>query len=269
MSQTPPAAEATVEGQMFLFRKPELLTREQHGGMGITRPDQPVSFAAKARAVPLTLSEITTAMRDYPIIFTSSDNPQPLAVLGLLDDINLFVNDEGEWDPNTYIPGYIRRYPFALATDRQSDTANPRMAMIVDAEYEGIATGADIPFFDGEQPSEAMKQAMEFCQNYEQDRLQTNRFAQELASYDLLAQQMAQFTPEGQQAQPFAQYIGIEEKRLQDMPDEKFLELRKTGLLPVFYAQLMSMNNWRSLLDRRARRFDLTGDAVLKPLATS
>lgn len=269
MSQTPPAAEPTVEGQMFLFRKPELLTREQHGDKGISRPDAPLGFAAKARAVPLTLSEVTTAMRFYPIIFTSTDNPQPLAVLGLLDDVNLFVDDNGDWDPNTYVPGYIRRYPFALASDRQSDPQNTRMAMIVDGEYEGITAGGDIPFFSGDEPSDAMKQAMEFCQNYEQDRLQTLRFAQQLKEYDLLAQQLAQFTPEGQEAKPFAQYIGTEEKRLQDLPDEKFLELRKSGMLQVLYAQLMSMTNWRTLLDRRARRYELSGENVLKPLAKS
>ncbi|NRA30914.1 MAG: SapC family protein [Parvularculaceae bacterium] len=270
MSQTPPQSAApTVEGQMYLFRQAELITREAHGGMGISQPERPLGFAEAARAVPVTMSEISTAMRYYPIIFSSSENPIPLAVLGLMDDVNLFVEDNGEWAVDHYVPGYIRRYPFALATDRESDTENPRMAIIVDAGYEGISKTPEVPFFEGEGPSDAMKQAMEFCQSYERDRLTTNRFAEELKKYDLLAQQMAQYTPEGQGPQAFARYVGVDEKKLAALSDEQFLELRKSNILPILYAQLMSMGNWRTLLDRRARRFNLTGEDVLKPLPKS
>jgi hypothetical protein len=80
---------------------------------------------------------------------------------------------------------------------------------------------------------------------------------------------MAQYTPEGKDAQAFARYIGTEEKRLQELADDKYLELRKNNILPILYAQLMSMGNWRTLLDRRARRHGLTGDEVLKPRQSS
>ncbi|WP_051881339.1 SapC family protein [Parvularcula oceani] len=267
MSQTPPAANGPqIQGQMFLFRNPQLLTREKHGNLGVSRPERPFAFAEQIRAVPLTVSEVASAMKHFPIIFSDLENPQPLAVLGLIDEQNIFVNDAGEWDENVYVPGYLRRYPFALATDRESDPQNPRMAIIVDEAYEGIQAGGDLPFFDGDQPSDAMKQAMEYCQQYERDRMITQNFAKTLAGYDLLAEQVAQFTPEGGQAQPFAKYNGVEEKRLNELSDEKFLELRKSNILPILHAQLMSMGNWRALMDRRARRFNLTGEAVLKPL---
>ncbi|MEM1379368.1 MAG: SapC family protein [Pseudomonadota bacterium] len=270
MSQTPTAnAAPTVDGQMYLFRKAELITREVHGGMGISKPERPLAFCEGARAVPLTLSEITTAMKFYPVIFSSEENPIPLAVLGLMDDVNLFVDDKGEWVQDYYVPGYIRRYPFALATDRDSGADNPRMAIIVDGGYEGISTEPEVPFFNGDQPSDAMNQAMEFCQNYERDRLQTNRFAETLKNYGILTQQMAQYTPEGEEPQAFARYVGVDENKLNELPDDKFLELRKSNMLPIIHAQLMSMSNWRSVLDRRARRFNLTGTDVLKPLPKS
>lgn len=269
MSQTPPAA-ATIEGQMYLFRKAELVTRDAHGSMGISKPERPLAFCEQARAVPLTLSELPTAMRFYPIIFTSTDNPVPLAVMGLIDDVNLFVGEDGQWAEGHYVPGYLRRYPFALASDRDSDPSDPRMAIIVDAEYEGLTSSPEIPFFkeDGS-PSDAMMQAMDFCKSYETDRLQTARFAETLKGFDILAQQAAQYTPEGQETQAFARYVGVDEKKLQELPDDKFLELRRANVLPLLYAQLMSMANWRTVLDRRARRFNLTGDDVLKPLKTN
>jgi hypothetical protein len=254
---------------MYLFRKAELITRERHGDMGITRPERPLAFCEAARAVPITLSEVTTAMRTYPIIFASPENPVPLAVLGLVDDENLFVEENGEWSQDYYVPGYIRRYPFALAQDKQGDTENPRMAIIVDAEYEGITKDSDIPFFDNGEPSEAMKQAMEFCQSYERDRIQTQRFADTLKGYDLLAQQMAQYSPDGKEQQAFARYVGVEEERLKNLADDKFLELRKSNILPILYAQLMSMGNWRTLLDRRARKHNLDTNTVLQQQKTN
>jgi hypothetical protein len=87
-----------------------------------------------------------------------------------------------------------------------------------------------------------------------------------MPKYDLLSEQVAQFTPEGAtQPVPFAKYVGVEEQRLQNLPDDQFLALRKSNILPLLHAQLMSMGNWRMLMERRARRYDLSGEAVLKP----
>lgn len=268
MSTTPTASNPNLEGSMFLFTKPALLNKEQHGSLGVSRPERPFAFAEKVRAVPLTISEIPSASRHYPVIFSEKGTALPLAVVGIIDDENLFVNSNGDWDENVYVPGYLRRYPFALASDRASDPQNPRMAMIVDEGYEGIKENSELPFFqnDGE-PSDAMKQAMEYCQTYERDRQVTLQFADQLNKFDILAEQVAQFTPDGAaEARPFAKYVGTEEKRLAELSDEQFLELRRSNVLPILYSQLMSMGNWRSLMERRARRHDLKGESVLSPL---
>lgn len=250
---------------MFLFNKPVLLNREQHSHLGISRPERPFGYAEKIRAVPLTLSEIAMASHFYPVIFAESGAPMPLAVVGLLDDQNLFVEENGEWTDGAYVPGYLRRYPFALANDRGSDPNNPRMAMIVDEQYEGVKEGAELPFFVDGEPSEAMQQAMAYCQNYERDRVQTAQFAEQLKSYDLLTEQVAQFTPEGEtEPKPFARYVGVDENKFRALEDAKFLELRKSNILPLLYAQLMSMGNWRRLMERRAKRLGVSGADVLK-----
>ncbi len=263
MSEVPPVADTPkIEGSMFLFREPELLTKEKFAGKGISKPDRPYAFCDSVRAVPITVTEIPMVQKNYPIIFAEPSNPMPMAVVGLVDEVNLFVDDQGNWDADTYIPGYVRRYPFALANDNNSD----RMAIVVDAGYEGINDSPEINFFENDEISEATKGAMDFCSNYERDRAITVNFAQTLAGFNLVASQVAQFTPEGGESQPFAQYTGVDEKLLSELEDEKFLELRKANIIPILYAQLMSMGNWRVLMDRRARRFDLQGEAVLKPM---
>lgn len=265
MSDTPSAApqEPSLEGRMYLFRKAELLNKEKHAGLGISKPERPFQFCEAARAIPLTVGEISAAQKHYPIIFADETNPLPMAVVGIIDDVNLFIDEKGEWEQNVYVPGYVRRYPFALASDQQSS----RMAMIVDAEYEGINNSPDIPFFEGAELSQWTQQAMDFCTNYERDRQITVNFAQELAKFNIITNQMAQFTPDGtDQPQPFAQYFGVDESKLAELSEEQFLSLRKSNILPVLYAQLMSMGNWRTLMDRRARRFNLNREELLKPI---
>lgn len=260
MSETQGAPQIT--GQMYLFERPELLNKEQHGGYGLVRPEQPCKFCAKARAIPLTVSELPAAMKDFPIVFLSAEEPMPLAVTGLVDDVNLFVDEQGNWEENRYVPGYLRRYPFAVASETGG---SERYAIVIDAAYEGMVQGGEMPLFEDGQPTAATEQAIEFCKSYEQDRRLTENFMNTLKEFDLVTGQAAQFTPAGStEPQPFAQYFGVDEKRLGELSDEKFLELRKSNILPLLYAQLMSLGNWRMLLQRRAKRFSLTEDQIVQ-----
>ncbi|WDI33217.1 SapC family protein [Hyphococcus flavus] len=265
MSEAQPVPQVT--GRMFLYEKPELLTKEEHGELKVKQSDSPFAFAAKARAIPITYSEIPSAMKNFPLIFMSKEQPQMLAVTGLYDDINLFVGDDGKWEDHTYVPGYIRRYPFGLANESEGD----RLAVIIDRAFDGFATNGDgAPLFKDGELTEETARLVEFCKGYEQDRSLTEQFVRVLQDNELIQAQTAQYTPIGSSdAVDFASYFSIDEKRLNELPDEKLLEIRKSGMLPLVYGMLMSMGNWRLLLQRRAKRFDLQDGAIFKPLATN
>ncbi len=251
-----------VTGKMFLYEKPELLMKEQHGGLTMKPAKQPYGFVAKARAIPITLNEVPAAMKDYPLIFMSQEQPQLLAVTGLYDDINLFVTEEGQWEESRYVPGYVRRYPFGLAADNEGE----RMAIVIDRAFEGFCDDGDVALFQNDELSDTSKAAVEYCKTYERDRQMTDQFAKALSDLGLVLPQTAQYTPQGKtEPVSFAQYFGIDETKLAELPDEKVLEIRKNGMLPLAYALLMSMGNWRLLLQRRAKRFNLSEDNIFQP----
>jgi hypothetical protein len=253
MSQTQAAPQVT--GKMFLFERPELLNRETHANIGLDAAAKPFGFCSKIRAVPLTISEIPEASKHFPVVFMSKEEPMPLAILGLHEDVNLFVDDAGNWEAMTYIPGYLRRYPFALA----GETSGDRMALVIDAAYEGFSKTAARKLFENNDMSQFAKQAMEFTQTYEQDRRLTDQIVKELKKYDFIQGQTAQYTPAGDtQPRPFANYFGVDEQKLRDLSDEQFLELRKINVLPILYAHLMSLANWRTLISRRMSRLNIT-----------
>ncbi len=255
-----------VTGRMFLYEQPELLMKEKHGDLGITPASQPFGFAAKVRALPITLGEIPSAIKDYPLIFMSQEQPQLLAVTGLYDDFNLFVDDNGNWEDFSYIPGYVRRYPFGVAAEASGE----RMAVVIDRGFEGLSTTGENRLFEDGQMTQQTQAAVDFVKTYERDRQQTEQFAKVLNHHELIQQQTAHYTPTGaSEPVTFAQYFGVDEERLKALPVETKMELESQGVLALIYALLISMGNWRLLLQRRAKRFNLTEQDVFKPLVSN
>jgi hypothetical protein len=253
MSQT--AQPLQISGTMFLYDRPELLNVQSHGDLGVRAASRPFSFCSKVRAIPLTISEIAEASRHFPVVFGSQDEPQPLAIVGLQDDINLFVDEDGNWDPYAYVPGYVRRYPFGLAAEQGGD----RFALVIDAGFEGVHRDADRKLFTDGQLSDLSKQALEFTKTYETDRRLTEQVFKSVKELNLITGQTAQYTPTGSQTpQAFAQYFGVDERKLIELSDEEFLKVRKLNVLPVLYAHLLSLGNWRTLILRRMRRYGMT-----------
>ena len=259
MSETQGAPQLT--GKMFLFESPELMNAEQHGSLGLSAPAKRYEFCAKARGIPITVSEIPAAMKDYPVVMMSEENPIPLAIVGMIDDVNLFVDENGEWEENRYVPGYVRRYPFALA----GESAGERMAVIIDTSFEGLKPNGDVPLFENGEPSEQTQAAIEFCKTFEKDRLMTEEFGKRLLDLGVVQSQTAQYTPQGSsEPQAFARYFGIDEEKFKEISDDQANELRKNGMLALMYAMMMSLGNWRVILQRRAKRFGLSESQLLQ-----
>ena len=74
-------------------------------------------------AIPLTIEEFPMVQRFLPIVFTVGENSIPIALMGLNEGVNVFVDDEGALlDENFYVPAYVRRYPYMLARLRPDAT---------------------------------------------------------------------------------------------------------------------------------------------------
>lgn len=261
MSQT---EAPQITGNMLFYQRPELLNREHHGSLGMIPSEKPFSFASKARAVPITILEASSAMKHYPIVFTARENPTLIAVLGAIDDVNLFVDEKGMWEKNVYVPAYVRRYPFAVANENGGE----RFAVVIDRAHDGFAQGGQFPLFAGEMPSESTQRAIDFCKQFENERVMTMQTMAQLQKFDLLTPQSAQFTPQGaSEQQTFAEYWGVDQERLQKLTDAQIVELWKTGLMQVIFSHIMSFSNWRELLNRRAERFGLSQENLLRPVS--
>jgi hypothetical protein len=243
-------AQPGITGNVLFYSQPEPLSPEQHGKMGVKSMDGPFGFAKAGHAVPLTVGEFPPASMTGPIIFVG-DEKLPIAVMGLNAGDNMFLRDDGLFEAGTYVPAYIRRYPFVFAND---DNAK-QMVLCVDRAAEFFAeTNPDLAFFDADgQPSEYTKNCIEFCNNFELERQRTASFVQILKDLDLFETKTATFTPtnpDGTAGEPqtIAEYFGVSEEKLIKLPVEKYIELRDNGALPQIYAHLMSLLGWDRLV---------------------
>ncbi|HMO68852.1 MAG TPA: SapC family protein, partial [Novosphingobium sp.] len=108
-------ASAPQAAQLPLFYTDLVPLNSRDHGAWRSRTTNQAKWLAGQHAVPLTVEEFPQAQRHFPIIFSAGENPVPLALMGLNEGINVFVEDDGTLRAPVYVPAYARRYPFLLA----------------------------------------------------------------------------------------------------------------------------------------------------------
>ena len=238
--------------QLPLFFKDLMpLNSRDHAGWRSKNFDN-VRFLAETHAVPVTVDELVDAQRSFPIVFSSGENPVPLALMGLNEGVNTFVDDAGKITENVYVPAYVRRYPFMLArlapdSEDLSLCFDPAAGVI--GQFED---GSDL--FDSEgKPTEYTQGVLEFCQKFEESGQRTKAFMDELVKLDLLMDGEIAISMQDNPDKPFI-YRGfkmVDEKKLRELPIETIENLNNSGMLMLVHAHLFSLNLMRVIFGRQ------------------
>ncbi len=227
----------------LFYRKPAALQTEIHAGISLKRkPD--FGFARETNAIPLTAAEFFAAQRHYPIVFTRDTPAVPLAIVGLRDGHNLFVDRAGQWRANTYVPAYVRRYPFLFA----EDSGKGQLTLCVDEASGLIETGDENPLFDtGGQAGAVTRNALDFCLSYQQNHNATTEFSRALVEAGLLVDRDARVNLRAENFVLFRGFRMIDEEIFNRLSDETFLAWRRRGWVALVHAHLMSLGSWDNL----------------------
>lgn len=245
------AAQSPITGNVLFYNKPEPLNFAAHGKLGVKQIDQPFGFLRSAHAVPLTTTEFGIAATSYPIIFVG-DDLTPVAVMGVRQGQNLFVTKEGRTEQNYYVPAFVRRYPFVFAADNASDN----LLLCVDSAAPMISETPDVAFFENGEPTKFTNDAIEFCKEFERQRIGTKNFIELMKKHDLFEQKSISFQPRDNlgntvgDPQKIADYMAVSEEKLNALSPDAFEELRKTGAMGVIYAHLVSLLLWPRIIQR-------------------
>ena len=197
------------------------------------------AFAAGGNLIPLVAAELVQAVPAMPLGFVQSgEGFQLVAVTALQPGANLFVAPDGRW-LGAYVPAALRGYPFRLV--KPQDRADSVLC-IDKASGLVVEAGQGETFFDEDgQPSKALRDVLELLSQVERSRMATQAAVDALAAASLI-QPWPLSIKQNEKNVAVTGLYRIDEPALNALGDEAFLSLRRSGALPVAYAQLLSMN---------------------------
>jgi hypothetical protein len=234
--------QVAVSGPLpFLYRALAPLAAERHDYLGLA-PVRKYQFAERANAIPLVADEFAQAMRHYPIVFAGGNLPTPVALMGYAPDRNEQIDAEGNWNPGTYIPSYVRRYPFALLRESETSDRSLLCADLSSIQFINNPSDEERLFVDG-QPSARARQILDFCQKYEVALQRTRAMMEELAKLDLIAPATVDIT-RGETKTKVQGFSTVAEERVRALPDDVLAGLARRGVLNLFAAHYMSLSNF-------------------------
>jgi len=236
---------------MLLYEKLTPVNREQHKSLRVKSGSKHLEFARELNSMLLATTELPLAALDYPCVFVNSGDQHTLvAVVGLRDKDNLFLDDAGRWEPGSYVPAFVRRYPFVLAEQKGGE----ELTVCVDEAFDGLNTTEGEALFDANgQDTPYLQQLQQFLLDFHNDMQRTANFAKRLVELGLLVDRNIDFKL-GDQRLNLNGFKVVDEDKLRALKPEVIQELFQSGALGFIHAHLLSLNNVNKLGARMSRK---------------
>ncbi len=219
------------------------------------RRSDSAKWLAGQHAIPLTADEFVQAQRNFPIVFSAGDDPLPLALMGLNEGVNTFVDKNGKVSEPIYIPAYIRRYPFMLA---KIQVGADQLSLCFDPTSDTVGEfkeGERLFTEDGKATDETTS-ILNFCEKFEEAGLKTKAFVDELKKHDLLMESEISISQDENAEQPFI-YRGfkmVDQEKLRALDAKVLKEWTENGLLALIYAHVFSLDLMRIIFSRQVQQ---------------
>jgi hypothetical protein len=233
--------------QLLFYENVAPVSPQRHGDLSIERAD--FGFAANVNSVPLMAVEMTAAASEYTIVFAGNKEAvAPVVILGLEGTKNQYVDKDGKWTAD-YIPAFVRRYPFVFSQQDNTYT------LCVDESWTGCNKDGkgDRLFDDKGERTEYLSRMLKFLEESQAHFVRTQTYCKHLMEMDLLEPMKADFTLPGGEKKSLGGFMAVNRDKLRKLAPEKLAELAKTDELELTYIHLLSMNNFRRVLERTAK----------------
>jgi len=164
---------------------------------------------------------------------------------GLPGQGSRFIDAKVEWRAGTYIPAYVRGYPFIAL--RPNEKATSVLALDPSADDFKARGGQPLIGADG-QPLEQLKSVAAFQGEYRQLTERTQVMTLALNEAGVLQEGTLQVQVLGGEAQTIGGFLVVSETRLRALKGDALQKLMEADALGLAYAQLFSLGNLGNLL---------------------
>lgn len=214
-------------------------------------------FATHLNSSPLLATEIPFAAAEYPIIFSPTATEGdflPLAVMGLKEGQNLFIDEAGKFSAR-YIPAFIRRYPFVLAGAQNADNFSVCIDENSKACVPDGSRGKALFESNGEQ-SPHLKEVIAFLKDYQLRAELSKVFCKKLYELNLLEPMQASITFKDNEASNMnlTGFYVVKREKLKSLSDADALDFFKKDGLELIYSHMQSLTNFNSLISKMSSK---------------
>ena len=216
----------------------------QHSGLRLDR-SAGFAFAAGAQAIPIGMAEFDAVSQHYPIVFTTGAQPTPMALLGLQDGRNLFVQPNGAWRTESYIPAYARAFPFIFV----EDAAKKTLFVGMEPSARQLSTTTGPTLFEDGKPSPALNEAISFCAAFRESLNAAIAFGAAMQEAGLLEEEEANINFAAGGSSRVRGFKVLKPERLAKVEDATYLEWRHRGWISAIYAHIHSTARWSRLVE--------------------
>ncbi len=226
------------------------LDTRKHAGMGLD-PALNQQWLREINAVFVNAAEMAKAALDYPLAFVReahSGEFVPVAILGLHATQNLFLDADARWRAQTYLPAYVRRYPFCIALAADTGTAQQARHLIC-VQESALCKDSPRPLFTTQgKPTAAWTPIQQLLEAMETARQQTRVLCRRLEALQLLVPFEAVAAPKRGTQTRLTGLHRVDEEKLNKLGARELNMLLRKGELRAVYAHLLSLENFARLL---------------------
>ena len=228
-----------------MYKNIELVTFDEQKDSGVANVEN-FAQAKSITSAPITMNEYYESCKNYPILFAKNADGVwfSLALLGL-DDKNQFIDENGVWNKNCYVPSHMKRYPFLFIED------NNKLLLAFDTEHKVSKDEAEERYFfeeNGEQ-SPFLKQVVNSMSQVNTFTKVTHDFIKLLDELGIVEESgISGKDAEGKDISVGGFWIVKEDKFVQLSQKEK-AKLCKKGYMQPLTAHLISISNIQKLLN--------------------
>jgi hypothetical protein len=177
-----------------------------------------------------------------PIIFIKdpkSDTTHSVAMLGIEQGVNLFMQDE-KWSGHV-VPLNIQRYPFDVRPD------GDKLGVFIDENSDLLGKEGE-PLFTDDAPSPFLDNRQKLLSELANSEMATRDFVKKMGDLDLFDSIIIRAQYVSGQQRNINGMQTISEKRLQALDADTIIDLHKTGYLGAIYAVMLSLGQLNRLV---------------------
>jgi hypothetical protein len=219
------------------------LDKDKHSALKVNLKHN-FEFAKDTHLAATTIREFAQVASCMPIVFVkepTAGSLHAIAMFGLEQGSNMFFQDN-KWQAHV-MPLSIQRFPFDVRPD------GDKLGVFIDEKSDLVGESEGQPLFtEAGEPSEFLQHRHNMLSEIANSEMSTQKFIKQLEEYNLIdeVQLVVQYAT-GQKRNVTGLH-SISEKRLNELDDEKILDLKKTGFLGAIYAVLLSISQLNRLV---------------------